>query len=74
MDSSDGVRAVELPASVVSRVEARLPRSDFDSVDEYVEYVLEDLLYHLETEREDDPVDEPDDLEERLRSLGYLNN
>lgn len=74
MDSSDGVRSVELPISLVSRVEARLPRSDFDTVDEYVEYVLEDILHHVESEREPVPVEEPDDLEDRLRSLGYLNS
>ncbi len=74
MIHGDDLRSVELPDDLVSRVEARLPRSDFDSADEYIEYVIEDVLYRLETEREDTPTEEPDDLEDRLRSLGYLNN
>lgn len=74
MTPVDTTRCVDLSADLVSRVEARLPRTDFESADEYIEYVLEDVLYHLETERDSPSVEDSDGLEERLRSLGYLDN
>lgn len=66
---------VDIPERLVERVEARLPRTERDTVAEYVTYVLEEVLYHVEQETEDDdfePVDEAA-VKERLRSLGYLN-
>lgn len=74
MTPDDAARRVDLSADLVSRVEARLPRSDFDSADEYIEYVLEDVLYHLETDLDSPSVEDTEGLEERLQSLGYLDN
>jgi len=66
---------VELPERIVERVEARLPRTEFDSSAEYITYVMEEVLYRVEEETEDDdfePVDE-DEVKDRLKSLGYLD-
>ena len=71
----EGVRTIELPERVVDRVEARLPRTEWDSPDEYITYVLEEVLYRVEEETEDDDfesVDE-DEVKDRLKSLGYLD-
>lgn len=68
-------RSVELPERIVSRVEDRLPRTEWDQPEEYITYVLEEVLYRVEQETEDDdfePVDE-DEVKDRLKSLGYLN-
>jgi hypothetical protein len=66
---------VELPADVVSRVEARLPRTEWDDAGTYITNVLEEVLYHVETEGADDEFDEADEqqVQDRLKSLGYLN-
>lgn len=71
----DGTQAIHLPNRIVERVETRLPRTEWDDPAEYITYVLEEVLYQVEKETEDDdfePVDE-EEVKERLRSLGYLN-
>lgn len=66
---------VELPARIVDRVGARLPRTEFDSEAEYITFVLEEVLYHVEEETEDDDYEEvdEDEVKDRLKSLGYLD-
>ena len=43
----------------------------FDSVEEYIEFVLSEVIKEEETERELTP-DEQKKIEERLRNLGYI--
>lgn len=71
--SDERTETVELPAQVVARVEDRLPRTEFDSPDEYVAYVMEEVLHHVEArgDEEVEPVNE-DQVRDRLESLGYL--
>jgi len=67
---------LELPSRIVSRVEDRLPRTEWESPEEYITYVMEEVLYRVEKETEDDdfePVDE-EEVKDRLKSLGYLND
>ena len=73
--TSDELTAVELPAEVVERVDARLPRTEFDSADAYVAYVLEEVLARVESETDDDfaTADEAQ-VRDRLESLGYLDS
>jgi Arc/MetJ-type ribon-helix-helix transcriptional regulator len=74
-------RTVQLPAQTADAISERLAGTDFDSVEEYVAFALDQLLYELdredgdsprqdEREPDDPPVD--DDVSERLDSLGYL--
>ena len=74
-DSDDPVD-VPLPPRIVSRVEERLERTDFDTSAEYITYVLEEVLSRVESEADDDDeftgVDETE-MRERLQSLGYLD-
>ena len=68
-------RSVELPERIVERVEDRLPRTEWDDPASYITYVMEEVLYRVEQETADDdfePVDE-DEVKDRLKSLGYLN-
>lgn len=74
MDLYEETVAVNLPERIVERVQRRLPRTEFESESEYITYVMEEVLYHVEEETEDDdfePVDEAE-VEDRLKSLGYL--
>lgn len=69
-------RTVALPAATVERIESRLPGTTFESADEYVRYVIEEALTNVETSDgavERNPTDR-DDVERRLRSLGYLED
>jgi len=73
--SADQTEAVELPTRIVERVEQRLPRTEFDSSAEYITYVMEEVLYRVEQETEDDDFEEvdEDEVKDRLKSLGYLD-
>lgn len=66
-------RTIELPADLLSRAERRLPRTEFDTVEAYVTVVLEETLAHVESETDEDfaAADEAE-VEDRLKSLGYL--
>lgn len=71
----EDTRSIDLPERIVSRVEARLPRTEWDDPAEYITYVMEEVLYRVEEETEDDdfePVDEQE-VKDRLKSLGYLD-
>jgi hypothetical protein len=75
MSSHEETRSVELPGRIVDRVEDRVPRTEWDEPAEYITYVLEEVLYRVEKETDDDdfePVDERE-VRSRLESLGYLN-
>ena len=75
MGSHKETRTVELPRRIVDRIEERLPRTEWDEPEGYITHVMEEVLYRVEKETEDDdfePVDE-EAVKSRLKSLGYLN-
>jgi hypothetical protein len=74
--SREETRALELPDRVVERVEDRLPRTEWDRPEEYVTYVLEEVLHRVERETDHDDGFESvgeDEVHDRLKSLGYLD-
>lgn len=72
--NEEPTQSVELPERIASRVERRLPRTEFDTVSEYVAFAMEEVLYRVEEETRDDgtTIDESE-VEDRLKSLGYLD-
>jgi Arc/MetJ-type ribon-helix-helix transcriptional regulator len=67
--------SVQLPAELVDRVDERVTRTEFESADEYVAFVVGEVLAHVEAEvgtDDADPVDERQ-VRDRLESLGYLH-
>jgi hypothetical protein len=73
--SDADLRTIRLPAHVVDRVEERLPRSDFDTVEGYVAFALAEVLAEVESETSTEAYDAVDETEvrSRLESLGYLD-
>jgi len=73
--SAESSRTIELPDRIVERVERRLPRTEWDEPAEYITYVMEEVLYRVEEETEDDDFEAVDEEEvkDRLKSLGYLD-
>lgn len=71
--SEGETRSVSLPDHVLDRVDDRLPRTNFDTADEYVAYVLQEVLARVEDAGDDEyeSVDERE-VENRLKSLGYM--
>jgi Arc/MetJ-type ribon-helix-helix transcriptional regulator len=75
-------RTVEIPPQTAAAISERLAGTEFDSVDEYVAFALDQLLYELTRQ---DEAGEPSDvrdadgdptadasISDRLESLGYL--
>jgi len=76
MTNRENHKKVNLPKELVNRIEKRVGHTDFESAADYISYVLEEVLYQVEDENElpeSESVDEQQ-VKERLKSLGYLNN
>lgn len=65
---------VELPAALIDDIKQRLAYTDFDDVNAYVTFVLEEVLAAVADEEDAnyDAVDR-EEVENRLESLGYLS-
>lgn len=69
-------KAVLIPVELYKKVEERVRASDFQSVEEYITFVLEEVLREEpEEEEEEAPAfseAEEEEVKRRLRALGYL--
>ena len=63
-------KAVFLPAELYGRIEERVKATGFGAVDEYVIFVLEEILKEEETAF---TREEEEEVKKRLRDLGYLD-
>jgi len=74
MSKEQESKAVSLSAELYGRIEERVRDTGFGSVDEYVTFVLEEVL---KEEGEETEVafskEEEEEVKKRLRSLGYLD-
>ncbi|MHC1568871.1 MAG: CopG family transcriptional regulator [Candidatus Syntropharchaeia archaeon] len=64
-------KAVFLSPEIYDKIEERVRATDFKSVEEYVTFVLEEVI----REDEEEPVfseEEEEEVKKRLRALGYL--
>lgn len=66
-------KAVFLPAELYGKVEERVKATDFSSVDEYVEFVLEEVVKEEEEEEKAFSEEEEKEVKKRLKDLGYLD-
>ena len=65
-------KTVSLPAELYGKIEQRIVGTEFDSVDEYVNFVLEEVLKEEESETSFSKDDE-EEVKKRLKDLGYLD-
>jgi len=65
-------KAVLLPAELYSQVLERVEATDFGSVDEYITFVLEEVLKEGGKE-EAFSKEEEEEVKKRLKALGYLD-
>lgn len=74
MTDSQVTGSVEIPTEVLERIERRAAQTEFEDISAYVTHLLEEVLYQLEHTANTDieSVDEQQ-VQERLKSLGYLN-
>ena len=73
MSEIEGTRTLELPEELVTRIEARADATGFDSASAYVTYIVEEVLYTVDSVDEPTETDERAKIKARLESLGYLN-
>ena len=66
-------KAVLLPAELYNRVEERAKATGFGSVEEYVSFVLEEVLREDEEAEKAFSPEEEEEVKKRLRALGYLD-
>ena len=69
----EGKKAVLLPAELYSQVLGRVEATGFGSVDEYITFVLEEVLKEDVEEEIAFSKEEEEEVKKRLRSLGYLD-
>ncbi|MFC1968113.1 CopG family transcriptional regulator [Chloroflexota bacterium] len=71
MKKEEEKRTISLPTELYQRIEERVKATEFSSMDEYVSFVLEELLKEDEEKTVLDDQDE-EEVKKRLRALGYL--
>jgi hypothetical protein len=71
MSDQHETKAVPLPADLYDRIEDRAKSTGFGSVEEYVTFVMQEVL----KEDEQQPAfsrEEEEEVKKRLKALGYL--
>ncbi|WP_138004389.1 hypothetical protein [Halalkalirubrum salinum] len=65
---------IDIPTELQTKLEARIDGTDFESVEAYLQFILEVILVADETsaERQTEQTNTNADLEARLEDLGYL--
>ena len=66
---------VPIPAKLYLKIKKRIKSTEFRSVQDYVVYVLEEVISSLEAEEEVKAFSDEDEkkIKDRLRALGYLD-
>lgn len=62
-------KSISLPAELYQRIEKRVKATGFSSVDEYVIFVLDEMLAEGGVSGKEE---EEEEVKKRLRALGYL--
>ena len=63
---------IEIPATLYRRIEEKIVDTGFSDVNEYIIYVLREVLAEDEADEEELSEEDVEKIKNRLRSLGYL--
>lgn len=66
-------RNVSLPGELYEAIESRIAGTEFTSVEEYVTFVLEEVLKDEDEEESPFTAEDEEEVKKRLRALGYLD-
>ena len=66
-------KSISVPADIYDKIEERVKATEFGSVDDYVLFILEEVL--KDEEEEEQAYTEADEAEvkKRLKALGYMD-
>ncbi len=73
MKEKEEKKAVFLTADLYKKIEERVKVTEFNSVEEYVTFVLEEVLKDEGEEEKTFSKEEEEEVKKRLRALGYLD-
>jgi len=73
MSSKEPVKPVYIPISMYEQIQERVDVSEFTSVEEYVLFVLEEVLKDDEEVEIVFSKEEEEEVKKRLKALGYLD-
>ncbi|MHA1793232.1 MAG: CopG family transcriptional regulator [Promethearchaeota archaeon] len=68
-------KEITISESLYNKIKNRLPKTEFSTVSDYIEYIVREVLNSLEEEEEKKVFtkDEEKEIEQRLRDLGYID-
>jgi len=73
MKEKGGKKAVFLSAELYSKIKERVKATDFSSVEQYVAFVLEEIIKEEEEEEKTFSKESEEEVKKRLKALGYLD-
>lgn len=70
---SEEYGTVKIPKDIIEKIKERIQGTEFKSVEEYITFVLQEVI--KDDEEPDEVFSEEDEkkVKERLRALGYLD-
>lgn len=69
---ADGTEPIHLPSELVSDVQRRIVDTHFENSEEYIAFVLEEVLHYAGEPISDQQSIDEEEVKDRLKSLGYL--
>lgn len=66
-------KKVSIPESLYEKVKERCEGTGFESVSEYVTFVLREVVEEEEEEEKEFSKEDEEKVKERLRALGYMS-
>jgi len=70
-----GTESVQISEELYEMISTRLDNTQFDDASEYVEFILGEVLHEMDSLDDEGTTGvDTDQVEDRLKSLGYLDN
>lgn len=66
---------IRIPKQLIQKLGEHIKRTEFKSVDEYVTFILEEVIKETDEEEPEEVFSKEDEqkVKERLKALGYLD-
>ena len=68
-----GKKSISISENLYNEIKSRVEGTGFESVEEYVDYVLREVVTEDEEEEEEFSEEDEEKVKERLRALGYMD-
>lgn len=69
---SEEYKTVKISKDIIEKIEQQIHGTEFKSVDEYIAFVLEEIVRDKEESEEIFSEEDEEKVKERLKELGYL--